>query len=318
MSPRVLFAAGTWLLTGVAAAAPIALNEEGLARGFALPAMGQLSLAEPGHLAQQFDLDLINEFFLGTSSREYLETDAEAQRLAWRGSYGIAPGWEVGLNVPLYFTNGGFLDGSIEGWHRFFGLPNANRADRAHNRIIYKYVRDGRTLLDIQDSATGIGDVRLQAGRALSEYAALRAQIKLPTGSSSKLLGNGAWGAATWIDLALPFDVASRLDGFLSAGLSYTGTGDVLSEVQKNFVPFGAAGLSCRLFAELSAVAQFGIHGPLYEESNMAPLERIGAPLSFGLNYRFSPQTELEVLIQEDSSIYASPDFVLHFALSLL
>lgn len=317
MTRKFLLAATVCCLSDAAVAAPISLNEAALARGFALPSLGQLPVPERGHLAQQFELDLVNEFFLDANQQESLETDGETTRLAWRGVYGVAPGWEVGMTIPLYFASGGFLDSSIEGWHRFFNLPNSNRADRPHNQVTYRYTRGEQTLLDVQDSANGFGDVRLQAGRALGETIALRAQLKLPTGSAAHLLGNSAWGTAVWVDYALPFDIGSRFDGFVSAGLGYTGTGDVLPQLQRHFVPFGAAGLSCRLFGAMGASLQYGVHGGLYRNSEMAPLKRLGAPLSFGLNYRLSPQTELEVLVQEDSSIYTSPDFVLHFALAM-
>jgi len=317
MKSRACLAAAALVACGNAAAAPIAMNEAAIARGFALPALGDGPLPDRGRLTQQFDLDFINEFFLGNSSRDSLETDGEAERLAWRGRYGIAPRWEVGLTVPFYFTSGGFLDSTIESWHHFFGLPNANRADRPDRQIVYRYTRDGVTLLDVHDSAEGIGDLRLQAGYAASDLIVIRTQLKLPTGSSSHLLGNGAVGGATWVDFTMPFPAGSRFSGFASAGLSYNATGDVLAPLQRHVIPFGAVGLSCRLFGELSAAVQYAIHGKLYENSTLAPLDSIGAPLSFGLDYRFTNQMRLEALIQEDSSVYASPDFVLHFALTV-
>jgi hypothetical protein len=82
-------------------------------------------------------------------------------------------------------------------------------------------------------------------------------------------------------------------------------------------IPFGAVGLSCRLFGQLGAALQYAIHGTLYEDSQLAPLDSIGAPLSFGLDYRFANGMRLDALVQEDSSVYASPDFVLHFALTM-
>jgi hypothetical protein len=310
----VVLCAAAW---GAAHASPIPLNDAALARGFALPALGQPGIAEPGRLAQQFGLDLVNEFFLGQAQNEQLEIDGEAMRFAWRGHYGIAPGWDIGMTVPFYIAGGGFLDGSIEGWHRFFNLPNANRSDRGHNRFRYQYDRNGQTLLEVSDSGSGLGDVRLEAGRAIGEWLALRAQVKLPTGSVSHLLGNKAWGGALWADFPFPFATGSRFDGFLSAGLSYTAEGDVLPQLQKQFVPFAAVGLEYRLLGNLGAAVQFAVHGALYENTDFAPLARMGAPLSFGLNYRLSPGTKIEVLIQEDAAIYASPDFVLHFAVSM-
>jgi hypothetical protein len=316
MSPRTLLLPAL-LLAVAAQAAPIATNEAALARGFTLPALGELSLPEPGQFAQQFDLDLINEFFLGDTPGEELEIDGEAARFAWTLRYGIAPGWELGLVLPLYFTGGGFLDSGIESWHDAFSLPNANREDRSHDQIRYRYERNGQTLLDVSDGDSGLGDVRLQAGRVLTDGVALRGQLKLPTGDAASLTGNEAFGGALWLDAALPFDVTSRFEGYAAAGLSYTAEGDVLPELQREFVPFGGLGLSCRLFWQLGATAQIAIHGPLYEDSDLAPLTRIGVPVSFGLNYQLSPETKLEVLVQEDTGIYASPDFVLHFAVAL-
>jgi hypothetical protein len=305
------------VLSIAARAAPISMNESALARGFALPALGELSIPETGQYSRQFDMDLINEFFLGENAAEQMEVDGETVRLAWHFLYGMAPGWNVGVTLPYYIVGGGFLDSSIEGWHRAFGLPNANREARPHNQINYNYTRDGTTLLDMHNSGQGIGDVRVESGHALREGLALRAQLKLPTGRTNLLLGNKAWGGALWLDYALPFDIASRFEGYASAGLDYTGKGDVLPELQRNFVPFGGVGLSCRLFSQLSAEMQWAVHGPLYKDSEMPPLKRFGAPLSFGVNYKFSPQTELDVLVQEDTSVYGSPDFVLHFAVAM-
>jgi len=313
----VRIALASALLSTAAQAAPISMNESALARGFALPALGELSIPEPGQYSRQFDLDLVNEFFLGQNPSEQMEVDGETVRLAWHFLYGMAPGWNVGVTLPYYIVGGGFMDSSIEGWHRAFGLPNANREARPHNQINYNYTRNGQTLLDAHSSGQGIGDVRVEGGHALTEGLALRAQLKLPTGRAGLLLGNKAYGGALWIDYALPFDIASRFEGYASAGVDYTGKGDVLPELQRNFVPFGGVGLSCRLFSNLAAEVQFAVHGPLYKDSDLAPLKRLGSPLSFGVNYKFSPQIELDVLMQEDTSVYASPDFVLHFAVAM-
>ncbi|HZP11732.1 MAG TPA: DUF3187 family protein [Nevskiaceae bacterium] len=293
------------------------MNEAALARGFALPALGQPDILERGHFAKQVDLDLINEFFLGDNAHETLILDGEAARLGFRLRYGVAQDWEVGLALPYYIVGGGFLDSTIETWHRWFSLPNANRDQRPHNQLDYRYERDGETLLDAHSSANGIGDLRLQAGRALLDGVVARAELKLPTGSASHLMGNRAVGAALWVDAAIPFPEDSRFGGFVSGGLSYTARGDILEDQQKTFVPFAGLGLSARLIGNFGAEAQIDVHGALYRDSELQPLHNIGAPVSFGVFYAPARSPRIDLLIQEDASVYVSPDFVLNLSLSM-
>lgn len=300
-----------------AAAAPISMNEAALARGFALPALGQPDVIQRGRTADQVDLDLINEFYLGDNAHEMLVLDGEAARLGFRLRYGVAQDWEVGLALPYYIVGGGFLDSTIETWHRWFSLPNANRNLRPHNQFDYHYERDGETLLDAHNSANGIGDLRLQAGRALLDGVVARAELKLPTGSASHLMGNRAVGGALWVDAAIPFPEDSRFAGFVSGGVSYTARGDILADQQKNFVPFAGLGLSARLIGSFGAEAQIDVHGSLYRDSELQPLHNIGAPLSFGVFYAKPGQPRIDLLIQEDTSVYVSPDFVLNLSLSM-
>lgn len=300
-----------------AAGAPLAFNEAALARGFALPALGRMALAEPAALEQQLGLALINEFALFDLGTEFLEADGETVRIAWHAAWGVAPGWEVGVTVPFYFQGGGFMDSPIENWHEWFGLPNANRHLRAHDRYRYVYRRDAATLLDLPEGRDGVGDLRVEAARVIIEGTALRAQLKLPTGDAAKLTGNDAGGGALWLDWALPIDAVSRWQGYLSGGLSYTADGDVLAPLQKNFVAFGGAGLSVDLFSRLAALVQAGVHGPLYENSAVSALTKTAVPLAFGFSWGLTPTTTLDFLIQEDAATYASPDFVLHLGLAM-
>jgi hypothetical protein len=315
MVPPLLIAA--FLAPAAAQAAAITGNEAALARGFALPALGELDLPDPGRFAQQLDLDLINEFVLIEAPGEFIELDGETKRLGWRLRYGAGNGWELGLTLPYYFQGGGSLDSGIENWHDFFGLPNGNREQRPRNQNRYRYVRDEQTLLDVNDAGDGFGDLRLQAGHALVEGAVLRAQLKLPTGDAGRLTGNEAVGAALWVDTTLSFATGSRWEGYASAGLSYNADGEVLADLQRNYLPFAGLGLSVMLLPSLSAVAQVAVHGPLYRDSELDALDAVGVPISFGFSYRLTPETELELLVQEDASVYASPDFVLHLGLAL-
>lgn len=294
-------------------------NQSSLARAAALPALGQGAVLPRGEASSSVALDWSNEFFLRSNTRESLTLDGESQRLALRYRAGIAPLWghalEWSFELPLLFTGGGVLDGPIENWHSTFGLPNSNRDDVPQDRYRIRYVRDGVTLVDRDDGASGLADVRLGLGLALSERLTLRSLLQLPTGNQNKLTG-GHVGGALWLDYSLPLSESRRAALLLSGGVSAANTNGPLGDLQQPVVGVAGAVLIVPIYGALDAVVQLNGHSKLYKGSALAPLSKVSAPLATGLRWtRGAVVFDLAVL--EDPSVNASPDFGLLFGIKV-
>lgn len=313
------------LLAGgpAAAEAGFAVHNEGaLARSTALPDLGEARVLSPGDRALSLTVDWTNEYVAQTRGTESLILDGETQRYAATLRYGVAPDLEIGLSLPLLVTGGGALDGVIENWHRFWGLPNGGRDGAPRDRLLYQVQRDGQTRLQVGESTTALGDIALTGGWQLAQPMALRALIKLPTGDSHTLTGGNA-GAALWLDWD-PFAAfggrggdTGRWFGFVSGGASLNDRSDVLPEYQEQLVGFGGLGVGYRLFRPLAVIAQFYAHTPLYSGTELDALKRPGGQLSFGGRWTFSARTALDLGFQEDPITNSSPDFSIHLGLNL-
>lgn len=112
--------------------------------------------------------------------------------------YGMAPGFQLGLQLASQTNWGGVLDGFIREYHHFWGLENGNR-DRVENGLFGVVLEhDGKRRVDIP-SGTRLEDMVVSATWAIfgeaggAERVSIRSTTKLPTGSST--LGTGRWNA---------------------------------------------------------------------------------------------------------------------------
>jgi hypothetical protein len=137
------------------------------------------------------------------ASRQLLvDGESDTLRLSYEDS--PATDWRYRLTVPVIRDSGGFLDSSIESWHRLFGFDPGSRPFYPKNQLIYFY--SGKTRIDMEESRTSIGDISAEAGWYAADSAtctvSLWGGLKAPTGSTSRLTGNGAWDAALWASAA--------------------------------------------------------------------------------------------------------------------
>lgn len=285
-------------------------NASALARSFALPALGDSRVLAPGHVDTRATLDFANEYVkegVCGSSPECIVLDGETVRLALDWRRGFGGGWEGAVRIPVLDRSGGFLDSWIEQWHSWFNLPNGGREFAARNQYQYFYQRGaGAPLLDVTDEGACLGDIEVTVGRALGWDASLRGMAKLATGDAKSLCGGNA-GGALWLDTALPLE--GPWQGYFAAGYSFNARSDVLGGQQVRGLPFGGLAMLLPLTDDVRVHAQVQVHGRLYKDSQLSPLERPGAPLTLGLNIRVAKETWLDLGFQEDPSVNASPDF---------
>jgi hypothetical protein len=301
-------------------------NQSPLVQIYGLP-WAESALVQPsGDTWGLLALDLANNFASHHNTREEITLDGESARVTVALRHGISDRLEIGMDLPLIDYNGGIFDGFIEEWHNFFGLPKGKRADAPHDRLLVSYEKDGRQRLRMEESSIGIGDIRLssawqlyQSGSSNPLAVALRASLKLPTGSSAKLHGSGSTDIALWLsgsdDHLLPGSWG-HLTLFLAGGGMAMTEGKVLKDQQRNLVGFGSLGFGWSPAEWLALKAQLSSHTPFYRGSNLSELGDLALQFLIGGTCAFTSRTALDIAVSEDISVAASPDVALHLGVS--
>lgn len=177
----------------------------------------------------------------------------------------------------------------------------------------------------MENAAFRMGDLRLSGAWQLyhdhsvnPRALALRASVKLPTGSSSRLTGSGSTDLALWLtgsdDYQLPGKWGhATLFGALG-GMGLT-DGDVLKGQQEHLVGFGSVGGGWSPRDFIAFKVQFSGHSAFYKESDLKELTSPAMQLLFGGTLAFTPSTTLDIALSEDIIVGASPDVALHLGL---
>lgn len=302
-------------------------NQSPLIQIFGLPAPGNAVLAAPGQGSVTLSLDLASNYTLnGSSARgESLLLDGESTRTTIALRYGLSKGIELGVDLPLISHGGGFLDGFIEGWHDFFGLPQGGRKQAPRNRLLYSYQANGFERLGVDDSSFGIGDLRLYGAWQIYDddspnrtALALRTSLKLPTGNSTRLHGSGSTDIALWFSGSRNnlLEAWGHWTIFGALGGMAMGGGEVLSEQQNHIAGFGSVGIGWSPADLIAFKTQLSGHTPFYGGSALAELGDNSLQLLLGGTVAFSPRTFLDIGVSEDIVVGTSPDVVFHLALT--
>jgi len=267
-----------------------------------IPAQQSPAVTDPGNSSMQLQLDVVSHFTDAENDQEFIAIDGETYRLAFRFARGLGDHWEVGTEIPLVSHSGGFLDGVISEWHDFWGLPTLGRDRVEDGQLRFQYLRDGRNLVDVQSSGTGIGDVLLFTGKTMERTGAyavtFRGQLKLPTGDPDNLRGSGGVDAA--ISAAASREIGDKWSFTARIGAAYLGDGDVLPDLQRRWAGFGTAFAGWQAFKPVSFKAQLDVQSPLYEGSSFDQLTDTAIQLSLGASVRLGKTSFLDVSFSED------------------
>ncbi len=297
-------------------------NQSPLVQIYGLPALGAARVLGRDESNLAIHLQIANNFTESGTQTESLSLDGETHRLtlAWR--QGLGQGSEWGFELPYLTHNGGFLDSTIESWHKTFGLPNGGRANSPHNLIDYRYTRNGVDLIRVDHPVSGLGDLRLSAAKQLGTpessgggITALRVSLKLPTGNDTELLGSGSTDLALWLSAASthPPDAWNLYGG---GGVLLMSKGDVLPSQHRGQVAFGTLGFSRKFFSTVAVNAQLDAHSPFYDGTGFRQMSAYAVQGLLGLDWEFRPRRHLELSVSEDVLVDTSPDVVFNLSLA--
>ena len=269
---------------------------------YGIPAMQSSFPAPTRSSTLHVTLDTVSHFTDAGTEREFISIDGESYRLAFRFSHVLNGGWEIGAEVPLLKHSGGFLDGFLNDFHDFFRLPGLGRDQVADDQLLLTYTRDGEQLVGVQSTASGLGDILLFTTRALRKGddggLMLHGQLKLPTGDSDQLLGSGAADASIWAsarrDWGNGWSATARLGG------AYLGTGDVLPQLQRNWVGFGGALLAWQVAKPVALKLQLDAQSSVYSDSDLDQLADPAAQFTLGLSIRAGKSALIDFGVTED------------------
>lgn len=301
-------------------------NQSPLVQIFGLPAAESAIVQTPGRTWGLLAIDVANNFASDETAQEKVLLDGESERVTVALRYGLFERLEIGMDLPLVGYNGGMFDGAIEDWHNVFALPQGHRDEANHGRLLFSHSKNDEERLRMDDSNFGIGDVRLTSGwqiydddGANASALALRASLKLPTGSSAKLRGSGSTDLALWLTGSVDHPLAEswgHVALFGAAGGMALTDGEVLKDQQRNTVGFGSLGLGWSPLDWLALKTQVSGHTPFYQGSDLNELSGVAAQLLFGAGFALSSHTALDIALSEDISVTTNPDVSLHVGLN--
>jgi hypothetical protein len=258
--------------------------------------------------------ELANHYRLSQRGPELLILDGETWRNSLFLSKSIGEGWSVSLELPHYRVGGGVLDDVIDGWHSTFRLPDGGRNNRPADQVQFELGRDNSVFYELDEGASGSGDVQLGVAYALGRDNGLhvRATVKLPTGDERILAGSGSTDWAVTMLRTRPVTLRSRAAGyFWGIGILRLGRAELLRYDQERNALIGVVGGSMKVSRNIGLKVQLDAHDALFNSL----LEEIGErsfQATLGGWWTFSQRGVLDFGVNEDLEVSTSPDVVLH------
>jgi hypothetical protein len=241
--------------------------------------------------------------------------DAETFELRLHFDHAFANRFAVHAELPWRRISGGSLDGFIDDWHGVFGLPGGSRRRLPEDQLLIEFRQGDTTLLRIDESSSGIGDIPVALGYQLhdADRSALAGwlTVKAPTGSADDLTGSGAVDVA--LTLAAQSQLRERWRVFGQASVAWLGEGDLLPELQESYAWTLMGGLTWNAWRSLDLTTQVEANSRLYDRLD-TELDGDAIVLTLGGSWHTAGGWRFDAGVSEDVQTGASPDIVFNFA----
>jgi len=313
--------AGTgWAADDLGAPQPFVFADQSPTVGvYGLPRPDNYVVAAKDRWQADFVVDYTSHYTAQSAGDERLIFDGETTRAALVFRRGFGHQWQASIELPFVDHSGGFADGFIGDFHDTFGFADGGRSRARHNQQQFRYERGGRLALDVDNSPSGLGDVRLGVKKRLAGFGdwgtAVAGELKLPTGDADRLTGSAS------ADLAVSATIGNNQSGLsdwrlaAGAGALYTGEGDVLAAQRVQTVGFGWATIGYALTDAFVVQVQANSHSAFYDDTNIEALDGVAVQGALGFDWRATAHTALAFAIIEDLNTGASPDVSFTLAL---
>ncbi|MDH3764021.1 MAG: DUF3187 family protein [Gammaproteobacteria bacterium] len=214
--------------------------------------------------------------------------------------------WLTHVNIPLMANRDGELDGTIEDWHDFFGLPEGKRPDYPRDQVNIEYRRDGVVEYSQTEASEGLGDIAISVGYQPTGATAYFAGIELPTGSASDFSGNEAIDIAFWLTHEARINAAANAYGML--GISFPGDDGNLEGLTADHIWAAQLGIDYRFWDDFVATAQLDMHTGAIDGSALRAFEE-SYQILLGLGFlRLFDNHRLDLFFTEDILVRSAPD----------
>ena len=153
-----------------------------------------------GQSRMRLDLAYTSLFLEGQSGGNSWFMDGEILRSGLKVSHGLGHGLEVSSELAMATTGPGFLDGFIQDWHDFFGLPDQNRDDFPKYQWQVEATKGGTTAWEMDRTDAALLDmplaltwnfVPMTEDRPWALTA--RAATEIPIGNEDRGFGSGGF-----------------------------------------------------------------------------------------------------------------------------
>ena len=279
---------------------------------YGLPRADGYTVARSGAWHAGLRVDYTSHYTDQENVDERLLFDGETTRAALIFKRGFRGRWQASIEIPFVDHSDGFADGFIDDFHDVFGFADGGRSGAPRDRQTFRYRRDGRLVLDVSDSPSGIGDVRLGVKKHLAGMGdwgmSVASELKLPTGDADRLTGSGTADVSLWGTLGNNQHGQSRWRMLAGVGGLYSGEGDVLEEQRVQSVAFGWATLGYALIRSFVVEVQAYTHSSFYDDTDIEALDGTAVAGALGFDWPLTQQSSLDFAIIEDLNTGVSPD----------
>ena len=217
---------------------------------------------------------------------------------------------EIGLDIPVLYMSGGFMDGFLESYHDTFGFNDYGRSTRPDNDFLYEVRKDGNLIVQGK-SGLGLGDIRLSIKKPLITSNGLNLSIKgdveLPVGNAEKGFGNGSLDAG--LSILLDKSISDKIITYWNFGGVFAG--DVRGHQTLGIDDFiyGGAAVEAQINEKLSLLVQVMGQTPIYPKTDLTAIDDDAWMIAFGGRYHVG-KGSYELSLTEDLNTSGAPDFI--------
>jgi hypothetical protein len=287
----------------------VTTNQNPLVLPYGLPLPLPARLAPPGAGRYALEVNWSNSATIESAGGYEATLDAETVDVRARLEHSSDRRWSVMAELPWRNIGGGSLDGPIDDWHDFWGLPDGDRDDMPEDRYLISAQVDDQAVLRLDDGGSGVADIPLRLGYQLvaDEKTAMSGwlTVDLPTGDADELLGSGATDVAA--SVAVQSQVSGRWQLFGQADVAWLGDGEILPAEQQDWAVAGLAGITWNAWRALDLTVQLYANSQIFDVP-VNGLSGDAVVLSFGGAWRTEGGWRVDLGMNEDVQVDASPD----------